>query len=736
MKLPISVVAGLLVLNLGVSKAHAANQVGKDLLTYFSATCPSQGASSQLVISDAEAMIGVLENLKSDPDCVSAAGSIAQLGGLAKKVAAVEAGNAKKVEFEKLKAREFELTNQLGQVTDSAVMSELQSAIRSIQVEKAVLLAETNSQKNFQGESATETYSQIVLSTNQVFKSISNNQKCLDQNPRVLSTITSLISSIGGALSGVNPALGIGLSAGSEFIGNTVESIRIGRINNRIKKISQGTLVNSAFKCALESLSNRWCELGDAKKLLDFKFGLVKDRNQSSELLSVVAMYDRKIPSFLNWLSKVRAGAPAATEADAARHAVAYERSKIVQVASSRGDGILTEFKSRYDDPSTVTNQEKYGIIKQVISKLTGQCISGSVSYGDGVPNPLFDIYNSYYAPFRLLGLDKIPRDGSFDVDFCRFDPFSQWPSGVYSPDYSLVMREYSEWITKATLLANREFTQVLQPDALGVLNAANERTGSKWKASPKQSVDELIVFLDKNRPVNFETSAFRLIYIDTTNRLKVISDTLDKALIFNSISAKSAVETIFNTAELQFGNVVFSSRLEMIVRISLDEYFKQTSNSDQNIAAQMMAMESYLETLRKVYGKDDDELVMDSVVHSQKGAMDNMTKFVEVFAKNINELLQYNHKLIQFEQDKSQRVVQESNQAKLCNLLSSMPNIHKKVDISVCYGKNLKPFIKGGPETVRITEEYMQKDFDIRNCSYRDFLRKSKIYREWDIKL
>jgi len=338
----------------------AADYVGKDLLSYFSSTCPSQGDWTKLVTSDAEALISVLQNLRNDPDCVSAAGSIAQLGSLASKMTQLQSSSQLKIEIEKLKAKEIELSNQLGQTNEPNVVDDLQRALRDVQVQKAILLAEESSKRSLVGENIADTYSQIVLSTNQLYKAIANNYKCLDKNPRIMSSVTSLVSSIGSGVTLVNPALGIGLSAASDFLGNTVESARVGKINKKIRKISDGALLNTAFKCALESLSNRWCELSDARKLLDFKFNLIKGPTDEPGFLSVINLYDRKIPSFLKWLSKVRAGAPAATESDASRHAVVYERWKIVQVASSKGDGTLTEFKRRFEDPTTVSNADKW----------------------------------------------------------------------------------------------------------------------------------------------------------------------------------------------------------------------------------------------------------------------------------------------------------------------------------------------------------------------------------------
>jgi len=350
----------------------------------------------------------------------------------------------------------------------------------------------------------------------------------------------------------------------------------------------------------------------------------------------------------------------------------------------------------------------------------------------------LFDIYNTSVAPYRLLGLDRVPRDNGFAISFCDFDPFTQWPQGqgTYIPDYKRLEDEYREWINRATILVNKEFTQVLQPDALGVLSSAFERTGSKWKISPKQAIDDLRKFLEDNKPGLMQTSAFKKIYQDTERRLQLISDTLTDVLIFQNTSPSKAIETIFNAAELQFGTVVFNTRLDMAVRISLDEYFKKSKPEDQNVAAQMLAMESYLETLRKVSGKDTDELVMLDIQNAQKGALSNMRNFVEVFYKNINQLLEDNDDSINETRDSVQQKIDEEDQARLCVLLSSMPQIYKKIDISFCYGKKLNSMIKGGPETNVISKQYLESDFSIRGCSYRDYIRKSKIYREWNIKL
>ena len=149
-----------------------------------------------------------------------------------------------------------------------------------------------------------------------------------------------------------------------------------------------------------------------------------------------------------------------------------------------------------------------------------------------------------------------------------------------------------------------------------------------------------------------------------------------------------------------------------------------------------MMAMDSSLDTLRKISGKDTDELVMLDIQQAQKGALSNMRTFVDAFAKSLHRLIKKTNKKILSTRDTSQSSHDIEDLGKLCVHLASMPYISHKIDMTPCYGKKLKAMIKGGPETTLITEKYLQKQFSERNCEMRNYLRKSKIYREWDIKL
>lgn len=718
--------------------ANAADMVGNDLISYFSSTCKTQGEYTRQAISDSQALINILENIKNDADCSTISGGITQLSNLESKLSQLKTQNSLNIEIEKLTTQENELIVQLSQTSDPLVQDEINGTIRQIQIDKASYMSEMSAKNDFQGENVKDLYAKIVTSTNSLFNSISNNHRCLNKNPNILPAITSLTGAIGSAAMTVNPALGLGVSAATDFIGHTVEALRKGKYNRMIRKISDSGIALEGYKCVLESLSERWCSLEDAEGFLDLKASIRRQSNQESGFKSAIRLHDRDIPVVLDWLNKVRTGVAASTTADAQRQEEIFNREAKVRSAYALGNGVISQYKPLYEIPNQ-TPQDKYLVLKTIISALTNNNCSGSGGYvvsGEG-SNPLEDIYNKDFAPFYLLGLDQIPRDNGNKIYFCDFDPFTQWPSGSYSPNLTLVRTQYDGWVNKAQERVNRELTLVLQPDALQVLTIAYEQTSNKWKYSAISSLLNLVDFLENYKPKKFDSSSFKKIYEDTVARLKQLKTIIEGGVIGDTYpDPKSALEEVFKVAQLQYGVIVFQSRLEMIVRVSIKEYLDFLNNDDSNTVAQLLAAESFLDVLAKVNGTDNLAIISADIKRAKPIAIGNMTSFLDVFGRNINRILKKNYKKIQSSSDPTLDEVYQRNAAELCLLLSSMPVWPDKVDKKYCLNSNLKEVIANGPESAVLTSDYLNKNFNKRNCGYRNYIRKSKIYQEWGIKL
>lgn len=714
----------------------AAELVGDDLINYFSSTCRSQGDYTRQALGDAKSLIAILENIKNDQDCISISGGISQLRLLENKLTDIDNYDGLEIEVEVLKAQETELSLQLADITDLETRAEIKEAIREVQISKAGYVAEISASNNHEGRNVRSMYSDIILSTESAFNSISANHRCLQKNPEILPAITSMVGAVGGAATLVNPALGLGIAAATDFIGNTLESLKGRKFNRMIRNISDNSLALEGYKCVMESLSERWCSLEDAKTLLELKMSVIRESSRNSSLKSIFRLNDRDIPTLLEWLEKVRTGVPATSVADAERQKEVIIREGIVRAADATGNGVLAQSKTLYDLQTTEVG--KYSVIKSVISSLTGtSCGSGGSSYGSpsgGTTNPLYDIYSNSYAPFYLLGLGSIPTRGDNQISFCSFEPTTDLPSGTYLPNYADIKNRYFRWIDLAYDRVNQEKAIVLQPDSLLVLSTAYEPSGKIIKLSVVDAITNLKAFLEKNIPEEFVSNSFRTIYLDTTKKLGEIKNII-KLGVEETIPAIEALELILKEAQLKDGIIVIQSRLELITRLSISEYLKSLSGTESEVAGQLLAADSFLETLESVKG-DDYALISADIHKARPIAMGNMRNFMNLFSGNISSILWKNDKKIRFSNDPTLNEVYQRSSSELCLLLSSMPVWPRSVNKQFCVGTQLEAVIPGGPPSELITLKYLDKNFGERSCGYRNYLRKSKIYQEWNIKL
>lgn len=626
-------ILGLLLL--ASMNGHCADMVGSDLVNYFSSTCRTQGEYTRQALDDARSLISILENIKNDNDCVTVSGSISQLSNLESKLFQLQNHNSLDVEIAKLSAQENQLRLQLNSTTDEYALSEINSTIRDIQIQKVSLMTQIDASNELQGRDVKDIYAKIISTTNNLYQSISSNHRCLNKNPGILPAITSFTSAVGSAALMIEPAFGLGLSAVTDFIGTTIESLRHRKYNKMIRKISDSGMALEGYKCVLESLSQRWCSLQDAEEVLKVKAKVRRQKNNENKELSAIRLNDRDVPLLLSWLNDVRTGVPAATTADAERQKDIFNREASVRAANALGNGIISQNRPLYN--SSKTDEEKYSVLKTIVTGLTGTSCGGGYSSRSESSNPLADIHSNDYAPYYLLGLPETPKENGFPIRFCEFNPFLQWPSGTFTPDLFLVQEKYNDWVDTARRRVNQELTLVLQPDTLQVLSSAYDNTSNKWKYSPVSSMDNIIEFLENHKPQQFTQDFFNNVYTETLDKLKAIRIKTEDGVI-GTISTDSALKEIFDLAELEYGVVVIETRLKMIIRIAIQEYLDKVSQSD--FSQQLLASESFMDVLSKIQGTKNLASIAADIKRAKPIAIGNMNAFVDIFSENIERIL------------------------------------------------------------------------------------------------
>lgn len=704
-----------------------AEQVpGQNLLSYFSANCRTQGEWTRSALADSIALIEALKNISQDPDCKSVAGAISQLNLLNQQLSSLDATNQTQTKIAEYNAQEQELLIQISSATDPATVSSINAKLRDLQLLRAGLLGKEKAQAELAGPEKAKTLASVVQIANSTFTQVTGNQKCLAKNPNLLNTATSIMSAVGATTAVVNPALGLGLTAGSAFLGETVEGVR--RLYNArtIRKIADNSVAVEAYKCALETMSERWCQMRDAESFLVFKARERRHPILETGLGTAIRLNDRELPVLLEWLNKIRSGVTPTTTADAGRQSAVFTRETYVRSLEANGYGLIEENRKIYN---TYTNlNERWNFLRSVIRSLLP-------STETPFRNPFYDVYSAGYAPFFLLGL---PDDASIRNPQGDYFNILSWakPSG-FNPTLDLVKERYSEWVQRSRNRVNQELTQVLQPDALQTLSSAYDRSGNRWKISPMDSLKRIIDFLESNPPQERDI-AFRKLYVNTLTKLKEIHVVTEEAIMrqeFGELEGNTtSVERIYEIAQLRYGTVVMEARLDMIVRLSLLELLQNSSQEDQVVVAQLLAAERFTETISKMSGTDNLALIRADINRAQPVTISNLNAFADIFGNNINRILSK----LSFEEQNSTGTVSRTKRyarTELCFLLLSVPDAGKYFDGRFCEGLQLKAIISDGPESFTISPSTFKMDMNERACEYREFFRRSKIFETWGIK-
>lgn len=713
-------IAAILVFS-SFSPLYAEEIPGQTLLNYFSSNCRTQGEWTRAALADSVALVETLKSLSSDPACKTVGGAVSQLGMLNNELTNMQNLNTIQTQIAELDAKEQELMAHLTQTTNADTITAINGELRTIQVSRAGLLSQEDSHRNLAGTGKGRAMANVIKIANSAMTQLIANQSCLTKNPSLLSGAATVMSAVGATAMMVNPALGIGLTAGGELLGQTIEGVRQYREARSIREITDNTIALEAYKCALESMSDKFCQIQDAKSLLAFKASQrVETRNTG--LSEAMRLNDREIPVFIEWLGNVASGVEPTTGAEAERLNRIYLRENPVRSFHAAGNAYITERIFLYQ--SATSAEERWTIIKGIVNTLASGMLMP-------VTSPFFELVNPGYAPFYLLGIREDDTSIRNEEGYLSLDLWEK-PSG-FSPDPEFVRGWITDWVRKAETRVNQERNQVLQPDTERTLAMAFDQSGNRFKISPMKALGTILQFLEQNQPGE-DDRAYRKIYASTVTTLAKIKDITETSYFLKRRFAGGPVEEIYNIAQLKYGTIVLSARLEMIIRLALLELLEQSPEEDQVLVAQLLAAERMSETIKTMTGLESLTQINASLNRGQGYQRRNLNSFLDIFGKNISKTLE---RLYKSERNStgSTALSWRRDRAELCFLLLSVEDVNQYVKTGYCHGLQLETVLPGGPVTPALTSADYRLDLEKRACTYREFFRKSKIFENWGIK-
>ncbi len=712
--------------------SHAEDVPGQNLLNYFQANCRSQGEWTKAALADSNALIETLRSIQNDPDCKTVGGAISSLNNLNVQLQSLASVNQTQQQIAAYNAQEQELMVQLSQTSNQASLNIINQNLRDLQVNRAGILGRERSQKDLNDPAKLEVLTGVINTANATFQQVTSNQKCLQKNPNVLNTATSVLSAIGATAAVVNPALGLGITAGAVLLGTTIESYK-GYSNSRdIRRIADNSIAFEGYKCAIETMTDRWCQMKDAESFLAFKAQQRQGPSVGSGLAKAIRLNDREIPALLEWLNKVKSGVSPTNTADAGRQNTVLARELILRTSEGNGIGLIEQTRVSYN--VAANRIEKWNLIKSIVNSLAPSSPQQNQSESYGPKSPLYDVYSRGYAPFQLLGLDDTGLQNPQTGEYYTLDT---WPGrNSYNPDIDIVKAHFIFWVEKARLIVNQELSQVLQPDALQTLSTAYDPSG-RYKTSPMDAIKSIVEFLEKNPPREHDM-AFRKLYASTLLSLKGIHSVTETAVIEQDKPIdrikKSPIEEIYELAQLKYGTVVLEARMDLIVRLSLLELLRTSPPADQVLVAQLLAAERFTETLSRMNGGENLARIRQDIMNAQPVTISNLNSFGELFGKNISKILM---RLFNEERNATGTIARSKRNARtqMCHLLLGVPDILNYVNVSYCEGLKMDPLVVGGPDTPALNQNSYTRDYNDRACVYREFFRQTRIYENWGIR-
>lgn len=718
----------ILVINASV---YAQDKGAETLLTYFSGSCKTSAQWTQTAMSDSNALIRTLTAIADDADCAGASGAISQLNSLSSQLATLEKLNDTQNSVSTLNAEEQELLVQLTKTSDPQALAQINANLRDLQVQRAKLLGDKSAEK-LSGADKASVLAQIAQSANSSFQQITANQRCLEKNPDLLRSATSIMAGVGSAATLINPAIGLSLTAGSTFAKVAMDGIRSTRYSRRIRRISDSTVTFEAYSCALETMSERWCQMKDAESFLNFKAKHRRRAVQNPGLAEAISLNDREIPAILDWLNKVRNGVAPRTTADAERRSVVLTRELIVRNKGDYGQSLIEQNRKTYDSLEGKPDDQQWIFLRSIIMSLAPQYIHST----SNVKDPMTDIYAPVYSPFYLLGLrEDDPRIRNDQNAIYSFESWNKPREIIVTLD--TVKVKYLEWIDRAANLVNRELTEVQQPDPLQTLSSANIES-EPWMVTPLDAFLTVASFLENNPPGE-KQGDFTKIYEDTLAKLKRIHDVVTVAIATGDMAPQgetdlTPIEEVYEIGQLKYGIVVLQARLEMIVRLSLLEYIKNSPEEDQILLAQLLASDRFFETISNMNGTNSYAVLGQDIKRGQAYTMINLSNFMDIFGPNINRAL---YRLYNDEINSTPTVAQAYRDLRtsMCFLVLGAENAAHYINTNLCVGLKMEAREPGGPESLTLAHETFKKDLAERACTYREYFRESDIYQKWGIK-
>jgi hypothetical protein len=731
----------LFTLFLLLSSSAQADPVPVDnLLSFFSSTCPSEGAWTQAALGDAAALRTALDEMAKDEDCQALSAESTSANAITSSLTIINQQIANNASEVSVQSQEQAVLSAMAYTTDPSTIAEDQTLLTQLDAQSVATKAANR--LSVQATAA----NQLVAATHSIVQQAVNNQKCVMKRPGILASLGSLVANVGAAVTAINPAIGLGASAVGTLISDLVNLGHQKEFTKGIRKLNDGSIKPEAISCVLESLSNDYCRAQDAVTSIDWaQAHRVRNNYPVSSPLYGLGLLNREVQNLNQWLGNVKVSRLAQNPADATRVQEFRNLEAAYLNSPDLFSGTINTFRSQLDGISDIG--KRWPIIRSMVVALVNQLGAPQPYSGNNsVSNPLFLTKNRNEAEFFLVGIDASRLDKaqnqvpSFEQGFSPSDLFHQSSVQVLKTDLGDIQNQFDSWYADTKVLVDDQRAQVLQPDVLATLESAFSKTqdydhgNGRNTVSPFQSLSVITEYLKDQLAENPGESESFYFLPDTLLRLERIRAQLQSLhapkKLRNEKDYGNILAEIYTAANLEEGSSFLKNRIGDHINSALVRYLSDPANSKDTapILAQTLASDRMTDILTQSNPRGDIGMAREDIVNSITIVLPTYATFVDTFQKEIKGVLNF----LQGQEILYGGKTGETflyKRAKICLLMTNLPKWPDDVPFDLCQGTSFTT-LADGPRSPVLTADYMAKPVDVRSCGYYQLQRATLIHQ------
>lgn len=700
-----------------------------DLYDAFGAKCNGYGSINSESHREAVSLMSIIQSIRQDTNCDGISSALSEIEAL--KIAELQKTATAKTDLDVIWNQIYEL--QLAMDKEISSANPDAAYIDSLKVELSTL--KTTAAKSLSNARV----SQLTIRRNSIdtfkkassslFSKLKNNDLCLVKRPNLATQIGAQVIGLGTTLSsGLAGALL--LSIGS-IVDDFVSFFRNKDLSDRnLRQFRLGEAVG----CAIESMSATYCKARDTELVVEYNSKAINQyANSAPNWLRAAGTLAQGLDAYQNWITRVHAGSPAATNGQA------QDKNNAVNIQSSlrklkiETDATLNMAQARVPLSPDPQQAKRTALIT----------ISGQLSGNSTITN-LFQ--EPGCGPFIYIMSGGRERTRQIQPnESCEAYLNRKFPNEGLPDLAGDVPKSLGQILNEGTSASNVELSQVIESNAEAVIAAAETTfNGKSARHFLVESYNYLVSLLEDPSSIA-QNQNQRVLILKTKEQIKLALQILDSkedddgngdnkaVLSLNTKSLKdsadkiSKIDSVKKVADLSLvlipaqDRLALPSALSMIINQDIDSRMSQgTIDEKLTILLRLSPRDSLSALIPTMLSVDTATMQIDS---AQLLARNNLVTVSNVFTDALKNRLDALSSSEYADDKSAQRA-----KANLCVQLLSIPQQLKFNIADYCKGA----FIRSRRENSNITiqfDELWGKPFSQRVCAVYDFHRKSFLF-------